>query len=95
MTRLDLFVFSLDEYHTARRPACFDDWAALAWWSGGQSEGANLGHYPRPPDYLFLNENSGYRGKESDYDPSDYEFIGAFHGTQTEYGLFKRKEKNR
>lgn len=89
------FVFSLDEYHTARRPACFDDWAALAWWSGGQSEGANLGHYPHPPDYLFLNENAGYRGKESDYDPADYEFIGAFRGTRTEYGLFKRKEKGR
>ncbi len=89
------FVASLGEYHTARRPACFDDLAALAWWTKGQSEGANLGLYPRPPDYLFLGEKTGYRGTESDYDPSDYEFVGAFRGTQTEYGLFKRKEKDK
>ena len=42
------------EYFTTRRPVVFSDFSGLAAWkTGGQSEGANFGHCPYPPDYVF------------------------------------------
>jgi len=85
------FPYQKQEYFTSRRPVVFGNYGAAALAVRGQSEGANLGIYPYPPDYIFLNMNSGgYRGGAK-LNPDDFEPISETRGMSCRWVLFRRK----
>lgn len=85
------FKYQLKEYFTARRPVVFSYFGAPAWVVGGQSEGANHGHYPYPDDYLFIRLGQGYRGMTERIDPKIYEYMATVRGNGTIWRLFRRR----
>lgn len=89
-SRFEDIPFAQWEYYTSRRPVVFGNYGAAAWVVRGQSEGANVGFYPKPPDYLMLNlDRKGYNG--SNLNPADFEQIANTHGTTCRWALFRRK----
>lgn len=89
--KFDKIPYNPWEYYTARRPVVFGNFGAAAWAARGQSEGANIGIYPMPPDYVMMNaDKKGYNGGVN-LNPEEFEPLAETSGTTCRWILFRRK----